>query len=64
MEVYPPSKNRTGGRTERTKTVPNDQSFKNVPNDYLGMSCGEEDKKALPRVAAELLEGDLVVRAR
>ena len=23
-EVYPPSKNRTGGRTERTKTVPND----------------------------------------
>ena len=39
-EVYPPSKNRTGGQTERTKTVPNDQSFKNVPNDYLGMSCG------------------------
>lgn len=24
----------------RTKAVPNDQSFKNVPNDYLGMSCG------------------------
>ena len=45
-EVYPPSKNRTGGRTERAKTVPNDQSFKNVPNDYLGMSCGEENGKS------------------
>ena len=40
MKVYPPSE-KPNGRTNRSpKTVPNDQSFKNVPNDYLGMSCG------------------------